>query len=704
MNEVTDVPAILALNESKGLIRFRGPLSSLDSFKARITVYARSIAILIILGAVRIFAQNPPPASDLASISLEDLMNIEVTTSSKKGEKLFQTAASIYVITGEEIRHSGLTSIPELLRLAPGMEVARIDGNKWAISARGYSGRFANRLLVLIDGRSIYSPDTGGVYWEAQHLPVEEIDRIEVIRGPGGTLWGANAVDGIINIITKSSSETQGGLITTGGGSEEQGFGSARYGGQIGERLFYRIYTRYFKRRGLVDAMGVNVNDGQHAVQGGFRLDWRWSERDTLIVHGDLYDTALRETPTTVSFNDPFAPPANVPGEFSGGNFMGRWNRVLSERSDMALQFYFDRARRESANVGNRIDTFDFDFQHRLTLGRRQEIVWGLGYRLIADQSNTNNGAPIELIPKGRTAQIFSAFAQDELMLVKNRLRLIVGSKLEHNDYSGFEWQPSVRLLWTPSAHHTVWAAVTRAVRTPARIYQGIRVNYAAFPGPDGLPIIATIIGNRNTKPERFRNFELGARAQAGNRLTLDITTFYTVYNHLTAFEQGPIFFEAEPQPHLVYPLLFNNRMRGESYGLEASANLNLTHRWKVRGGYSFARPDFRNDLEDPIATVAEVEGGIPRHQFQLHSHLKLFGNFELDNSLYRVSRLPAPQIPGYTRLDLRLGWRVGEKLELSLGLQNLLDDRHPEFNGFDLLALTSQVKRSIYGKATWRF
>ena len=666
--------------------------------------YVWLIAAIMMIGISPISAQAPNPTPDLSTASLEELMNIEVTTASKKEEKLFQTAAAVYVITYEEIRHSGLTNIPELLRLVPGMEVARIDGNKWAISTRGYSGRLANRLLVLIDGRSIYTPDTGGVYWEAQHLPVEEIDRIEVIRGPGGTLWGANAVDGIVNIITKSSRETQGGLITTGSGSEEQGFGSARYGGKIGERLCYRFYTRFFKRRGLVDAMGGDVNDGQHALQGGFRLDWRRFEHETLTVHGDLYDTALRETPTTVSFNDPFAPPANVPGEFSGGNVMGRWNRALSERSDVALQFYFDRARRESANVGERIDTFDFDFQHHFMLGQRQEIVWGLGYRLIADQTNTNNAAPIEFIPKGRTAQIFSAFAQNELMLVKNRLRLTAGSKLEHNDYSGFEWQPSVRLLWTPSTHHTVWAAVTRAVRTPARIYQGIRVNYAAFPGPDGLPIIATVIGNRNTKSERFRNYELGARVRAGNRLALDITTFYTVYNRLTAFEQGPILFEVEPLPHLVLPLLFNNRMHGESYGLEASANLDLTRRWKVRGGYSFARPDFRNDVEDPIATVAEEEGGIPRHQFQLHSYLKLFGNFELDNSLYRVSRLPAPQIPGYTRLDLRLGWRVRESLELSLGLNNLLDDHHPEFNGFDLLVLTSQVKRSIYGKATWRF
>ncbi|HKX29299.1 MAG TPA: TonB-dependent receptor, partial [Blastocatellia bacterium] len=431
-------------------------------------IYVWSIAVVMVVGAA-VFAQAPAPAPDLTTATLEELMNIEITSVSKKEEKLFRSAAAIYVITQEEIRRSGLTSIPELLRLAPGLQVGRIDGNKWAITSRGFNGRLANKLLALIDGRSLYSPESAGVYWEAQLLPVEEIERIEVIRGPGGTLWGANAVNGVINIITKHAGDSQGGLLTVGSGSEEQGFVSARYDTKIGEEAFYRVYARYFKRSGLVDSIGRDANDGQTAAQGGFRLDWQLSKRDTLTVHGDIYDSHLRETSIVASLSALFKPPSNTQGEFMGGNVTGRWARAISDHSDLALQIYFDRSRREVYDLGERFDTLDVDLQYNLHLGRRQEIVSGIGYRLIADRTNTNIGTPVQLDPKARTVQIFSGFVQDEFTLIKDHLRLTLGSKLEHNDYNGFETQPNVRLLWTPSAHQVVWAAVSRAVRTPTR-------------------------------------------------------------------------------------------------------------------------------------------------------------------------------------------------------------------------------------------
>ncbi|HKX27773.1 MAG TPA: TonB-dependent receptor plug domain-containing protein, partial [Blastocatellia bacterium] len=312
-------------------------------------------------------------------------MNIEVTSVSKKEEQLFQAAAAVYVITREDIRRSGLTSLPELFRLVPGMDVARIDGNKWAISVRGFNRRFVDKLLVLVDGRTVYSPHFSGVFWEAQQPPLEEIERIEVIRGPGGTLWGANAVNGVINIITKHAKDSQGGLMTAGGGSEEQGFASARYGGMIGAHAHYRAYARYFNRSGLVNAAGFNAHDWQNWVSGGWRVDWKRSERDALTVQAEIYDTGLRETQTTINLAAPFAPPALSPGELTGGNVLGRWDHLFSDRSNTTLQIYLNRLHRAVYDVTEHEDTLDVDFQHRLAV-KRQEIVWGLGYRVTSDR------------------------------------------------------------------------------------------------------------------------------------------------------------------------------------------------------------------------------------------------------------------------------------------------------------------------------
>ena len=668
-------------------------------------LYACLIGAMIILGRAPLSAQDPPSTPDLTTVSLEELMNVKVTSVSKKEEKLFQTAAAIYVITEEDIRRSGLSNLPELLRLAPGLQVARIDGNKWAISARGFNGRFANKLLVLIDGRSIYSSETSGVYWEEQNLPLENIERIEIIRGPGGTLWGANAVNGVINIITKRAQETQGGRITAGGGSEESGFGCVQYGGKIGNRAYYRAHAKYLNRTGLVDASGRNTHDWQHTLSGGWRLDWEPSESDTLSVHGDIYDTVLRETSLVLSPVALFAPPTLTPGEFTGGNALARWRHVFSERSDMALQVYFNRARQEIRDLGQRFDTFDFDFQHHLALGRRQDLLYGLGYRLIVDQTSSNSGTPIQYVPKGKSIQIFSGFVQDALTLVKDRLKLTIGSKLERHDYTGFELQPSARLLWTPSAHQTVWAAISRAVRTPARYDQDLRSNFRASSDADGTPIEIIAFGDSRTTSEVLHAYEFGYRVQPDKKLLLDIAAFYNLYDRLITIEPDQPFFQIDPQPpRLVLPYRFSNLGRGESYGLEATANLGLTRRWRLQGSYSFLRMQLHHDAASQD-TVSEGDEGLnPQHQFQFHSYLTLPHNLEMDSSLYHVSRLPNAGIPGYTRLDLRFGWKVREGIELSLGLQNLLDHRHPEFDRIDVLVTTSQAKRSIYGKATWHF
>ncbi|HKX31593.1 MAG TPA: TonB-dependent receptor [Blastocatellia bacterium] len=690
---------IFRTNRERRETRERIPLSRVS----RLSRFTLLCAIWLGSIASAAWAQSPP--TDLTATSLEDLMNIEVTSASKKEEKLFQTAAAIYVITQDEIRRSGLTSIPELLRLAPGLEVARIDGNKWAISSRGFNGRFANKLLVLIDGRSIYSPETAGVYWEAHHLPVEEIERIEIIRGPGGTLWGSNAVNGVINIITRHAKDTQGGLITAGGGSEEQGFGSARHGGRIGAKAYYRVYARYFNRGGLDEPSGYNAHDWQSAVNGGFRLDWKRSEHDTVTLEGDLYDSSLKERSINRSLLQLLAPPSLTPGEFNGGSLLGRWNHLYSDRSDTTLQIYFDRSRREIFDLGERIDTFDVDLQHHLAIGRRQDLIFGLSYRLIADQTNSNPANPVQQTPKARTVQLFSGFVQNEVMLIKKRLRLTLGAKLEHNDYTGYEVQPNVRLLWTPNDHQTVWAAVSRAVRTPARGETTLRINLPAITVPFGPPLVPTLLGNPGVKSEELRAYEFGYRHQPSKKLSFDLATFYNFYDRLQTLEPGQPFFEPAPGiPHLVLPLAFNNLSRGETYGAELSANFDLNPRWKIQGSYTFLREQIHLYPGSHSTGSEAGEGENPRHQFQVHSFFKLPRNFELDAALYRVSRLPSVQIPGYTRLDARFGWKAGENFELSLGLQNLLDDRHPEYNSRIIGAVTSQPKRSIYGKAAWRF
>jgi iron complex outermembrane receptor protein len=667
-----------------------------------ITRIAGKIGFTFVLLALANGVVAQKPTADLTNTSLEDLMNLEVTSVSKKEEKLFQTAAAVYVITQEEIRRSGLTSIPELLRLVPGLEVGQIDGTKWAVSARGFNVRFANKLLVLVDGRSVYSPETSGVYWEAQDVALEDIERIEVIRGPGGTLWGANAVNGVINIITKRAEERQGGLITAGGGTNERGFGTVRYGGNLGKQAYYAIQAKYFKRAALADAIGANANDGQQAVRGGGRLDWQITETDELTLQGDIYRSDVRETATNISPAAPLAPFTNTPGRFTGGFAMGRWTRDFSKRSDMALQVYYDRFHRNVFDVEEVINTVDVDFQHHFLLGSRNGVVWGLGYRLIADYNMSNSESPVQFTPKEQTAGLASGFVQDEITVIKDRLKLTLGSKFENNKYTGFEIQPSARLLWMPSGHQTLWAALSRAVRTPSRSNRGIRVNSAAFPGAGGLPNIVALLGGPETGSEELVAHEIGYRVQPSPRFSLDVATFYNVYDHLQSIEPDHPFLQTDPQAHLVIPLYFKNLMRGETYGVETSANWNPTHRWRFTGGYSYLRMQLHRYDVSRDRNSEGAEGQSPQHQFQFHSYLTLPRSFALDTSLYHVSRLVTDNIPSYTRLDTRVGWKASESVDLSVALQNLLEKQHLEFLGTGVR--TSQPQRGVYGKLAWHF
>jgi iron complex outermembrane receptor protein len=658
------------------------------------------LAGLCITGlAISASAQDP---DDLSTKSLEELMDIKVISASKKEETLFKTAAAIFVITQEDIRRSGMTRIPDLLRMVPGVDVARIDGIGWAISVRGFNRRFTSKLLVLIDGRSVYSHDASGVYWETLDMPLGLIDRIEIIRGPGGSLWGANAVNGVINIITKQSKETQGGLVTVVGGSEDK-VTSAAYGGKLGDDATYRVYGKYLNGSGLVDAAGQATHDGEDAAHGGMRIDWQPSAADSLTVESDIFDLGERERLTWISLLSPFAPPANTLNHYTGGDVLARWNHTFSDTSDMSFQFYYDRFADDYGTSGGQgTNTFDFDFQHHFTWGDRQDVIWGLGYRLIEDQYRENAFGPVQEFPPAHGSQIFSTFIQDQITLIKDRLRLTLGTKLEDVEYAGWQVEPSVRLLYTPATHHTLWAAVSRAVRTPSRGEESLVDYFEAFPGPEGLPVVVTVFGNPGVfKSEDLLAYEAGYRIEPISKVSIDIASFFNVYQNLQTDVVGTPFFDPSPIPHIVEPITFGNQMNGHTYGIEPSVSWAATRFWKLTGSYSFLHMVLKNNSGNLLGDNA---GDNPSHQFQVRSYLNLPDKLELDTSAFHVSSLPDQGIRQYTRVDARLGWRPAEKIELSFGGQNLLSPRHLESLADDALVISTMVKRTVYAKVTWRF
>lgn len=638
---------------------------------------------------------------DLTELNLEDLMNIEVTSVSKREEKLFQTAAAVFVINQDDIRHSGATSVPDLLRMVPGLEVAQIDASHWAISSRGFNSQFANKMLVLIDGRSVYAPLFSGVFWDTQDLMLEDIERIEVIRGPGATVWGANAVNGVINIITRRSEETQGGLMVTGAGTEERGFGSLRYGGRMGKEAYYRVYAKYFNRDNLVDLSGGKTVDSWDALRGGLRIDWKAGSRDSLTVQGDIYQSDVNQRQIVVSLAPPYVDFPIDRSRVSGGNVLSRWTRAFSDRSQTSLQFYYDRTRRDELIYSETRDTLDFDLQHHINLNRRHDVVWGVGYR--RTKSDFENSPSVLISSKTKADNLLSGFIQDEITLIKDKIRLTIGSKFEHNDYTGFEIQPSLRALWTPGAKHTLWGAVSQAVRTPARAETDSVTRISAFPGEGGLANVVVAIGNRNFQSEVLLAYEIGYRAQPNKRLFLDVASFYNDYDRIRSAEPKSPFLETAPQPHVVIPLFLENKTKGRAYGIETWANLQATSYWKLAAGYTWLRINLRR-AEGGLDTAGLTQAqDVPNHQFQIMSNFNFPRGFEFDTMLYYVGRVSNQNTPDYTRLDARLGWQATEKLSLSFAAQNLLDARHKEF-GNTILTPSNQVQRSVYGKITWRF
>jgi iron complex outermembrane receptor protein len=631
------------------------------------------IILLVILSGPA-YAQAPKSLTpgELKELSMEDLMNIEVTSVSKRPEKLSDVASAIQVITRDDILRSAATNVPEALRLAPNLQVTQLNSHHWNISARGFNSAFSNKLLVMIDGRTVYSPLFAGVFWDVQNVLLEDVERIEVISGPGGTLWGANAVNGVINIITRKAKDTQGLFVSAGSGSVLKAMGEARYGGNIGENISYRIYGQHYNRKPTLLPDGNDNIDKWQITQGGFQLDWDTKGKDLFSLQGNFYGGVEHNTPKS--------------SVVDGQNIMGRWTHTFSETSELIVQAYFDRTWRVDipSTIDDQLQTYDIDIQHRFAAGKKHTLIWGAGYRLM-DDDTWNRTQYVGFLPPNRIMNLFSSFIQDEISLLPDRLKLTVGSKLQHTNFTGFEIQPSARLAWNPIQHQTLWTAVSRAVRAPSRI--DVDYHIPAYPVAPPAPSVA---GGPNFVSEKVIAYELGYRIQPSSRASLSIAAFYNVYDDLYSVEALPGTSTFQIQ----------NGVEGHSAGAELSGNLQLSDFWRIRGGYTYFSKKLQNkptNLGDP-SLLASL-GMDAENQIVLQSMLDLPWNFKLDLTSRFVDRLPQtqynPRNPSYVNLDARLAWR-SKKFELSVSGQDLLKDTHVEIGN-------KQIKRGVYGRITWR-
>jgi iron complex outermembrane recepter protein len=625
-------------------------------------------------------------------MSLEELMDQEVTSVSKEPEPLGRAPAAIQLVTGDDIRRSGASSIPEALRLADNLDVAQVSSSSWAISARGFNASVGDKLLVLMDGRSVYTPLFSGVIWNMQDYLLEDIDRIEVISGPGGTLWGANAVNGVINITSKSAKDTQGLYVEAGGGTWLQDFTGVRYGGVLASNIYYRVYGKYFDRGSEVYADGTSAHDSWNQGQGGFRIDDEASAQNQFTLQGDIFDGDTAATPGGEGT-------PNAQGSSSGGNILGRWTHTFADESEMSLQLYYDRTHLAApfqsfapfavppGPLYEDLDTADLDFQDRFPLGTWNHIVWGFGYRFTHD--DVQDAPLVAFVPNTLDQNLFNTFVQDEIKLHEN-VFLTLGTKLEHNDYTGLEYEPSARLQWNITDKHMLWAAVSRAVRTPSRYDRDLL---------EPSPSYGTFLGTSDFQSESVIAYELGYRAQLGKKVSGSLSLFYNDYDNLRSLSANPATF---------LPLYFSNDDHGDTYGFEFSADYQLFSWWHWHGGYDLLQEHIRAkpgqvDLYNGLNETAD-----PQQQVSIRSSMDLPFRTELDTALRWIDTIhnnnggTAGTVPAYAEMDVRLAWHAMKNLEVSLVGQNLLHDQHPE-SGFPGSS-QEQIVRSVYGKVTWRF
>lgn len=635
-----------------------------------------AIAALLLTTPAR--ADSALSPADLDRLPIEDLAKIEVSSVEKTAQPLSQAPGAIYVITHDDIMRSGATAMADILRLAPNLQVAQITASSDAISARGFNSAAADKLLVLVDGRSVYATFFSGVFWDALDVPPETIERIEVISGPGGTLWGANAVNGVINIITRKSSETQGGVLDLTAGTMS-GDASLRYGGRIADDLSYRVYVDSADYASDVTATGANARDDWSRNQGGFRIDWTPS-KDLITFQGDFYGGS----------EDELGRPAEA---ISGENLLGRWTHPIDGGGDLQIQAYYDGLERSvPGQVNDRVGTYDIEAQHSFSWGARQQIVWGAGLRLTRDDFAivpANASSPLTQVftPQSRTLVSGDLFGQDTIALTP-ALKLVVGLKLEDDPYSVTEPVPSVRLSWMMSDQTLLWAAVSRAIRAPSRLDRDFSESLG-----NTLYLTGGVF-----QSESLVAYELGARTQFSPRLSGSISAYYNDYDDLRSFELSP---------GGALPILIENDMYGQTYGVEAWGAYQVTSWWRLRAGANWLHKDLRYKPGTGLLGV-EIAGDDPAYQASLSSTMNLGHDVMLDLDLRDVGALPAPPSPTYAELDLKLAWAVSDRVEIALIGANLLHERHLEFGSsaapVQLGAIGVETPRSVALSTRLRF
>jgi iron complex outermembrane receptor protein len=641
--------------------------------------------------------------SDLFALSLEQLSRVEVSSVSRHDQPLFDTPAAVFVITRDDIRRSGATSIPEVLRMVPGVQVAQIDANKWAVSARGFNNRFANKMLVMIDNRTVYNQLYSGVFWDTADVLLEDVERIEVVRGPGATLWGANAVNGVINIVTRKAGDTHGAMVLAEAGRVDQE-GAVRYGGHWGPSADYRIYTKYLHRSPLLAQDGSSSEDWGSSERAGARLDWRESARDLLTFQGDLYRDAEQQR---VDFDYASTAFTLNPVRNAGGFAEARWDRQRSSSSDMTAQAYYSEDRRSEISNLVHMRSFDLDLQDHRPLGGRNDFVWGAGYRWTSD--STGGAQPMFLHPD-HVGELFSAFAQDEMTLLPGKLVLTAGTKLLWNTYSHFEYQPSGRLLWKPSPTQSLWASVSRAVRTPSDLDRDVRLDFS-----DGvvkhLPLEVQITGNPRFGSEILRAYEGGYRQQMNKAFSVDLAGFVNHYSSLGATLISAPRVVPGPAPTLVEASTYVNGLSSNAQGAEAALTWTPVAAVQVQGSYTWMQNRFDNHGNTAELPLNNEDWTTPRNGFDVRGFWSpapkwsvgaiLNGNSAAAAALGTVIANPSAYlIPGHTRLDLRLARKIGENMSLSAGGTNLLQHDHMEFHSD--YAVHSQIPRSAWIRLAW--
>jgi iron complex outermembrane recepter protein len=650
--------------------------------------------------------QGTPP-SGLADASLEDLMNIQVTSVSKKAQPLSSTAASVFVITAEDIRRSGITVLPELLRLAPGVQVARLSSGSWAIGIRGFNDEYSNKLLVLVDGRSVYNQFYSGVFWDELNIPVDNIQRIEVIRGPGAAMWGTNAVNGVINIISKSAKETQGGLAAATGASDGSSSASVRYGGQ-GPRAYYRVDAENTTYDSFQLLGGMGPSSGWLHRSGDVRLDWDISAKDSLVVSGDVYQSNIGAAIPSATIAAPTAPPTDQKVDTQGSNIVATWQHIFSETSSIEVRFAFQQEVRNDPQILSRIRTLDYGFQQHKLAGSRHDIIWGFSFR--DDDFHSTPGAILRLNPTTDARDNFALFAQDDIVLIPNRLRFIAGAQVSHMESVGYAIQPTGRLLWTPTSTLSSWIAVSRAERTPSLADRGLDLyetpTYVPSPSPyiPSLWAVPHITGSPSARSETVLAYEAGERVQASKQISFDFSTFYNVYQHLTSATTGtPTLMFSSGMPYLEIPIVTTNQRHGESYGAELATTWNVTSRWRLAGGYDWLRVETHPYPGDTNIDTFRTSSATPHHQWEVRSNFDLTRTLQIDTAFYYSAAMLQTGIPQHLRADVRIGWRPVPRIELSIGVRDALEANHVEYES-TRFNQTSLVPRNFYAKATWRF